>query len=185
MHVCRYSLFSFQDWAYFYSLPVFWLYIILWYSLLYCMLLVLHFNISLSLSLYIYIYIMYKYIYIYIHIYIYMYLSRPAAGVRRSAATSHRWHPRARDADYTPGLLCIYIYIYIYTYTYVYMYISLYIYIYIMYIYIYVYVQYSWGLPQGASTKPRPLHGTPGLHSKIPASKIFARGWVAQEPICS
>ena len=25
---------------------------------------------------------------------------------------------------------------------------------------------------------------TPGLHNKIPALKIFARGWVAQEPIC-
>ena len=23
---------------------------------------------------------------------------------------------------------------------------------------------------------------TPGLHNKIPAYKIFARGWVAQEP---
>ena len=26
---------------------------------------------------------------------------------------------------------------------------------------------------------------TAGLHNKIPAHKIFARGWVAQEPICS
>ena len=26
---------------------------------------------------------------------------------------------------------------------------------------------------------------TPGLHNKIPAWKTFARGWVAQEPICS
>ena len=26
---------------------------------------------------------------------------------------------------------------------------------------------------------------TPGLHNKIPAYNIFARGWVAQEPICS
>ena len=26
---------------------------------------------------------------------------------------------------------------------------------------------------------------TPGLHNKIPAQKIFAKGWVAQEPICS
>ena len=25
--------------------------------------------------------------------------------------------------------------------------------------------------------------GTPGLHNKIPALKIFARGWVAQESI--
>ena len=28
------------------------------------------------------------------------------------------------------------------------------------------------------------LGRTPGLHNKIPALKIFARGWVAQEPIC-
>ena len=26
---------------------------------------------------------------------------------------------------------------------------------------------------------------TPSLHNKIPAKKIFARGWVAQEPIFS
>ena len=26
---------------------------------------------------------------------------------------------------------------------------------------------------------------TPGLHNKIPGYNIFARGWVAQEPICS
>ena len=26
---------------------------------------------------------------------------------------------------------------------------------------------------------------TPGLHNKIPAYKILARGWIAQEPICS
>ena len=25
---------------------------------------------------------------------------------------------------------------------------------------------------------------TPGLHNKIPALKIFARGWAAQESIC-
>ena len=25
---------------------------------------------------------------------------------------------------------------------------------------------------------------TPGLHNKIPAYKIFARGWVAQKSIC-
>ena len=28
-------------------------------------------------------------------------------------------------------------------------------------------------------------HDTPGLHNKIPAHKIFARVWVAQEPIFS
>ena len=27
--------------------------------------------------------------------------------------------------------------------------------------------------------------GTPGLHNKIPAHKIFARGWVAQKSFCS
>ena len=26
---------------------------------------------------------------------------------------------------------------------------------------------------------------TPGLHHKIPHHKIFARVWVAQEPVCS
>ena len=34
---------------------------------------------------------------------------------------------------------------------------------------------------------PKPLNlkrVTPGLHNKIPALKIFARGWVAQESIC-
>ena len=30
-----------------------------------------------------------------------------------------------------------------------------------------------------------PLTTTPGLHNKIPALKIFARGWVAQKSICS
>ena len=29
------------------------------------------------------------------------------------------------------------------------------------------------------------LYYTPGLHNKIPAYKMFARGWVAQQPICS
>ena len=27
--------------------------------------------------------------------------------------------------------------------------------------------------------------GTPGLHNKIPAHKIFARVWVAQKSFCS
>ena len=30
-----------------------------------------------------------------------------------------------------------------------------------------------------------PYNTTPGLHNKIPPRKIFARVWVAQEPICS
>ena len=34
-------------------------------------------------------------------------------------------------------------------------------------------------LPGRPPKEPR----TPGLHNKIPAHKIFARGWVAQEPI--
>ena len=29
------------------------------------------------------------------------------------------------------------------------------------------------------------VDNTPGLHNKIPPHKIFARVWVAQEPICS
>ena len=29
----------------------------------------------------------------------------------------------------------------------------------------------------------REIGRTPGLHHKIPALKIFARGWVAQEPV--
>ena len=40
-----------------------------------------------------------------------------------------------------------------------------------VYVYVYVYVDIC--------------RGTPGLHNKIPAHKIFARVWVAQEPICS
>ena len=34
-----------------------------------------------------------------------------------------------------------------------------------------------------AETNPRSAWVTPGLHNKIPAHKIFARVWVAQEPI--
>ena len=37
---------------------------------------------------------------------------------------------------------------------------------------------------QGRNVANRWQH-TPGLHNKIPAYKILARGWVAQEPICS
>ena len=36
--------------------------------------------------------------------------------------------------------------------------------------------------PHKCGTPIRP-QGTPGLHNKIPALKIFARGWVAQESI--
>ena len=37
--------------------------------------------------------------------------------------------------------------------------------------------------PTPAPVQPRRF--TPGLHNKIPAHKIFARVWVAQEPIFS
>ena len=35
-----------------------------------------------------------------------------------------------------------------------------------------------------AHARARRVSATPGLHNKIPALKIFARGWVAQESIC-
>ena len=38
------------------------------------------------------------------------------------------------------------------------------------------------GLSKRTDTDPTG-GSTPGLHNKIPALKIFARGWVAQEPI--
>ena len=50
-----------------------------------------------------------------------------------------------------------------------------------MYIHIYIYI-YIWTAVLGL--RP-PLLNSPGLHNKIPAHKIFARVWVAQEPICS
>ena len=37
-------------------------------------------------------------------------------------------------------------------------------------------------LVQSFSDRQDPV-ATPGLHNKIPALKIFARGWVAQESI--
>ena len=39
-------------------------------------------------------------------------------------------------------------------------------------------------LNSGADAKVHTQRCTPGLHNKIPAHKIFARVWVAQEPIC-
>ena len=115
----------------------------------------------------------------------------------------------------TPANTCIYIYIYIYTslslyicmYVYIYIYIYLCVYIYI-YIYIYIciyrsithirhiYIVFRKGRsPRGSdSTSLRRRRysfmyctgfTTPGLHNKIPAHKIFARVWVAQEPIFS
>ena len=46
------------------------------------------------------------------------------------------------------------------------------------------------GVPELSKNKqlcsdPISADPTPGLNNKIPAKKIFARGWVAQEPICS
>ena len=61
-----------------------------------------------------------------------------------------------------------------------------------MYIYIYIYIEREREIftPSGKpSTHPaRPVRSpgestTPGLHNKIPALKIFARGWVAHESI--
>ena len=96
-----------------------------------------------------------------------------------------------------------------------YMYVCMYIYIYIYYIHIYTYVasprrprimsgrawapltsvasrfgfETSWtgsetgfGFWTGTGTVDE---CTPGLHNKIPAHKIFARVWVAQEPFVS
>ena len=62
---------------------------------------------------------------------------------------------------------------------------SLYIYTYI-YIYIYLYAQDS--RPDTRGVDPRheqDRRSTAVLHNKIPPHKIFARVWVAQEPICS
>ena len=42
---------------------------------------------------------------------------------------------------------------------------------------------WGWGCPVRSLKKW--VFITPGLHNKIPAQKISARGWVAQEPICS
>ena len=76
-----------------------------------------------------------------------------------------------------------YIYIYIYTYIYIYKYI---------YIYILCLCERRpvWRLAISTSAEGQPAASrrqcyTPGLHSKIPPHKIFARVWVAQEPICS
>ena len=69
----------------------------------------------------------------------------------------------------------------------VYIYICICIYI---YIHTYVYKGGSRGvsvarLRRGVSVaRPRGEGDTPGLRYKIPALKNFARGWVAQEPIC-
>ena len=52
-------------------------------------------------------------------------------------------------------------------------YIYIYIYMSARLIYIYIYIH----------TYMRPVR--PGLHNKIPAYNIFARGWVAQEPLGS
>ena len=41
------------------------------------------------------------------------------------------------------------------------------------------------GRPAGPAGPAGLRPNTPGFHNKIPALKIFARGWVTQEPICS
>ena len=76
--------------------------------------------------------------------------------------------------------------IYIYIYIHMCVYVCIYIYI---YIYIFVYMTAGGGRP-GETVKLRGLEWnsqvhTPGLHNKIPAYNIFARGWVAQEPFFS
>ena len=81
---------------------------------------------------------------------------------------------------------------YVYIYIYIYIYIHIYIYIYIFNTHVCVQAPLrSHGTRAGrALTHCSCLGGnqtrvTPGLHNKIPAHKIFARVWVAQEPICS
>ena len=63
-----------------------------------------------------------------------------------------------------------------------------------VYIYIYIYIScinhisyYTVSNPPVSFRQGRLRDGpaTPGLHNKIPALKIFARGWVAQKYICS
>ena len=67
------------------------------------------------------------------------------------------------------------------TYT-IYIYIHIYIYI---YTYIHTHTHLSYLPAQRPSRRPKlqRLDVTPGLHNKIPAHKIFARVWVAQESI--
>ena len=78
-------------------------------------------------------------------------------------------------------------------YTYIHLHIYIYIYIYILKHNVFQRRRYSpecfWGRVNRQSltvSKQRPTRQwhTPGLHNKIPAHKIFARVWVAQEPIC-
>ena len=58
-----------------------------------------------------------------------------------------------------------------------------------MHIYTYLFVHYIFP-PKGAESARASLqkllsNDTPSLHHKILHHKIFARVWVAQEPICS
>ena len=74
----------------------------------------------------------------------------------------------------------IYIYIYIYGY-YVYIYICTYVCICVyisMYTHNYTHI-FSARRGAWAEGTPHSWCGTPGLHNKIPAQKIVARGWVA------
>ena len=82
--------------------------------------------------------------------------------------------------------VCMYVCIYIYIFMSLSLSLSLYI-----YIYIYIYIiqvptfDYSNNMHSFGRADQSSKGNTPGLHSKIPAYNIFARGWVAQEPICS
>ena len=110
----------------------------------------------------------------------------PSGGRTSPAAAEAPWFPRCsyyyHTSMYNASLslslsfsLSLYIYIYTYTYTYI------------------QYYSYSIspspltfpGLGSGVRSQcPFERAGTPGLHHKILHNKIFARVWVAQEPIC-
>ena len=58
-----------------------------------------------------------------------------------------------------------------------------YIYIYTLFVYVLSIVCCNCSIVSqlGSPESVRASDSTPGLHNKIPALKIFARGWVAQE----
>ena len=100
----------------------------------------------------------------YVYTHTYVALSQPLGlgdGARRQPCAGGG--RKAHDNKYT--YVCVYTYIYIY----IYMYMHIYVYAYI-YIYMHTYIH-----PHMDSKH------TPGLHSKIPAHKIFARVWAAQK----
>ena len=87
--------------------------------------------------------------------------------------------------------ICVYIHIYIHIYISLHIYVYIYIYMYrdvYTYIYVYIHTYICIYLPpsrrrRGAYGRAPICPGTPGLHNKIPAHKIFARVWVDQESI--